>query len=125
METPKLTEFLLMNAMPMLIPRDTPIRRIVSIHIANLWHLFLVRGKPTHYHFIYSGWGARRTFTPSIGNGYFLLHRFQKLRIEAGRYIFAISLIPWEYFMVTKMTLSSARPTFLSSSFWKDCSQKF
>ena len=55
METPILIDSRLIKAIPMLIPKDTPISNIVSIHIKNRLNLFLLIGNPTQLHLISSG----------------------------------------------------------------------
>lgn len=82
-DTPILRELLLTKEIPMLIPRDIPIRITVRLHIKNLRSLLLSKANPTHSHFIYSGCGAFLTLTPFIGKSLFL-HKFQKLPIDAG-----------------------------------------
>lgn len=52
-DTPMFILSLFMNAIPILMPKETPIKPIVTNHIKNLRSLFLARGKPTLFHFIY------------------------------------------------------------------------
>lgn len=104
-ETPTFNVLVLMKDIPILIPKDIPMRIKVKIHMKNLRSLLLTKGNPTHYHFISSGCGAFLTFTPFIGKS-LVLQRFQKLAMEGGLFLSYISRRASEDLSVTKITLS-------------------
>lgn len=118
-ETPMFIWSLLIKAIPILIPKDIPISINVNNHMKNLRVLFLVSGNPTQFHFISSGYGAFRTLTPYIGKSVFL-KMFQKFDKAGGLFRLWISRIAYDDLSVTKITFSSARPTFCLS-----CSEEF
>lgn len=82
----------LINAIPILTPKEIEIRRIVNIHMKNLLVLFLIKGKPIQFHFIYYGYGAFLTLTPLIGKSFYR-HKFQKFDKAGGLFLFWIYLI--------------------------------
>lgn len=91
-DTPVVITFELMKAIPILIPKEIPKRIIVRIHVNTFLQFFLCKGKPTFFHFIYSGSGALLTFTLFIGNSLYL-QQFQKFAIEGGLFLDTIYLI--------------------------------
>jgi hypothetical protein len=81
-----------MNAIPILMPKDMPNRIIVKIHVNTFLKFFFCKGKPTFFHFIYSGSGALLTFTFLIGNSFYL-QQFQKFLRAGGLFLDTIYLI--------------------------------
>lgn len=75
--------FPLSDEIPILIPKEIPIRKMVKNHTNTLLSLFEAFENPIDSHLIYYGGGALLTFTPLIGNS-LSLQKFQKFEKDGG-----------------------------------------